>query len=60
MEENLRIESCQMTEVEVGIEVIREDLGGIEETVDLGIEIDPTVVIKMKGEGDSTVENQDI
>ena len=41
--ETLRIETGHVTEVEARIEVIVEDLGGIEEIVDLGIVVDPTL-----------------
>ena len=35
-----------MTEVEVGIDIIEEDLVAIEEMVALGIEVDPPLGIK--------------
>ena len=40
IEETLRTETNHMTEVEAGIEITEEDLAGIEENVDLGIEVD--------------------
>ena len=49
-----------MTEVEAGIETIEGYLVGIEETVDLGIEVDPHLGIRVKSEGVTTVDNQDI
>ena len=49
-----------MTEVEAQIEIIDEDLIGIEMTVDLGIEVDPCLGIKVKTEGVISVMNWDI
>ena len=43
-----------------GIEDIEEDIVGIKETVDLGVEVDPPQGIKEKREGVITLENQDI
>ena len=36
IKETLRIETGHMTELEAGIEKIQQDIGGIEEIVDLG------------------------
>ena len=44
---------------EAGIEMSRENLGGVEEIVDLGLEVDPTLGIKMK-KGGIPIESQDI
>ena len=60
IEETLRIETGHMIEDEVGIETIEEDLVRIQETVDLGIGVDPCLVIEVKREGVITAENQDI
>ena len=49
-----------MTKVEVGIETKEEDLVGIGETFDLGIEVDLPLEIKVERKGAITVENQDI
>ena len=46
-----------MTKVEAWIEIIEgEDSVGIEETADLGMELDPCLGIKIKIEGVTTVE----
>ena len=47
-----------MTKAEVGLETMEEYLIGIEETVDLGIEVHPCLGVKVKGEGVITVENE--
>ena len=60
IEETLRIEIGHMTELEAEIKMIREDLRGIEVIGDLGIEVDPTVGIKMKTECVITVGSQGI
>ena len=49
-----------MTEAEVWMEIIEENLVVIEETMDLGKDVDPPLGIKTKTEGVITVENQDI
>ena len=59
-EGTLRRETGHMTEVEAGIEIIEEDLVGIEETVDLEIQVDLLLETEVKREGVSTVEKQDI
>ena len=55
------IEETSRTEIGSSrIKAIEEDLVGIEETVNLGIEVDPLIGIKVKREGVITEENQDI
>ena len=49
-----------MIKAEAGIEIIEEDPVGIEETADLGIEIDPPLGIKVKRQDVITVGNKDI
>ena len=42
IEATLQIETGQMIEIEVGLEIIKEDdFAGLEQTMDLGIELDP-------------------
>ena len=48
IEDTLRMETGHITEVDARIAIIKEDIVGIEETVDLGIEVDPLLGIKMK------------
>ena len=60
IEETLSIETGHVTKVEVEIKIIEEDLVGIEETVYLGMEVNPPPGIKVNREGVITVENQDI
>ena len=43
----LKIETGHMTEVEVGIEIIEKHVIGIEETVDLGLDTDSPLGIKV-------------
>ena len=57
IEETSGIETDHMTELEVGIEMIEEDLVGIEETGYPGVEVDLPTGIKVKGEGVITVGN---
>ena len=57
IEETLRIETGHMTGVDVGIEIIEEDLVGVEETVDLGIKVDPPQGMKVESESVIAVEN---
>ena len=59
-EETLHIKTGLMTETEVEIKVIEEDLVGIEETVDLEIGVDSPLGIKVKTEGVIAVDTQDI
>ena len=59
IEENFKDRKGDMTEAG-GIEIIEEDLVGIKETVDLEIEVDEPLGIKVKRKGVITVENQDI
>ena len=40
IEETVRKEIGHMTDVEAGIDMVEEGIAGIEETVDLGIEVD--------------------
>ena len=60
IEETLRIETGHMMEVEIGIKITEKDLVRIEETVDLTIEVDQPLGIKLKTEVVIYVENQDI
>ena len=59
IEETLRIETGHMREVEAEAEIIEEDVVGTEEAMDLGIELGPTLEIKVK-EGVITIEDHDI
>ena len=59
IEETFSTDTGHITEIEAGIEMIEEELVGIEETMDLGMEADPSLWIKVKREGVST-ENSDI
>ena len=52
------IDIGHMTEVESEIERIEEDLVGIEETVDLGIEVEPPLGMKGKREDVVTERNR--
>ena len=47
IEETLRIEPGHIIDLEVGIEIIDEDLLGMEETVDLGIEVMYSITINL-------------
>ena len=56
----LRIETGHMMQAESGIEMTVEDLGQVEERVDLEIEIGLTVGTKVRREGVITAESQDL
>ena len=56
LEDMLRIKTGHMTEVKVRIEIMEKALVEMEETVDLRIEVDPPLGMKVKKEG---VGNQD-
>ena len=58
MEEILRTDTGHMTEVEAGIEIIKDDLVGLEKAVNLGKQVDSPIGIKVKREGDITVKKQ--
>ena len=58
IEGNLRIEQCHMTEAKAGIQMIIEDLGEAEETVDLEIEINLALGTKVRREGVIAAESQ--
>ena len=58
IKETLRMEIGHMTKEEVGIKVMEEDLVGKEQTVDLGIEVDQSLEIKVKREGITTGRDQ--
>ena len=60
IKENLMIKTNRIKEVETGIELKREDLRGIEEILDLRVQIDTTLGMKMKRESVITVESQGI
>ena len=60
IKEAFRTETGHMTKVKVGMEILEENLIGIEKTVHLGIVLDPPLGIKVKREGVIIVENQDI
>ena len=60
IQETLRTETGCVAKVEAEIQIIEEDLVGIEETVDLGIEVDPCLGIKVQTEGVIPVDKQGI
>ena len=51
VEEILRIQTGQMTEVEAQLEITEEYLVGIEEIGDVDLEVDPPLETKVKTEG---------
>ena len=52
-----KIETGHTTEEGAGLKAIEEDLVGIEETVDLGIQVDPHLGTKLKREDIIIAEN---
>ena len=60
IEELLKIETCHRTKVKAGLEIIEEDSVEIEYIVDLGIEVDTHLGIKVKKEYVIIAENQNI